>query len=196
MAKQSKNAKTPRLDFGISGIVRELEAREKAHDKILSESRAIIRRCANSIKMIHAHEITQAKKEIAQMKKELAALPVGAEHEYLLNPIWQESAEAQILLAAIERREIPSHSSLKMPFQPYLLGVCDAIGEFRREMLECLKSGDKKGAQYFFGLMSAAYDELLPLRFSNSVLPNFRKKQDVARMQVEQARSELVRSQM
>lgn len=185
-------AKKP--DIGISSMIRELEKREKAHDLILSESRAIIRRCANSIKMLHSREIANAKKEIALMKKELSALPKGSEWGYLLTPIYQESAEAQLLLAAIERKPLPSFSSLSMPFEPYLLGVCDAIGEFRREMLECLKSGKKKEAEYFFNLMSAIYEEMLPIRFSNSVLPNFRKKQDVARMQVEQARSELLRS--
>jgi len=61
-------------------------------------------------------------------------------------------------------------------------------------MLECLKRGDKKSAGRYFELMSGIYDELSPIRFSNSLLPNFRKKQDVARMQVEQARSELVRA--
>ena len=51
-------------------------------------------------------------------------------------------------------------------------------------------------AERYFELASGIYEELLPIRFSNSLLPNFRKKQDVARSQVEQARSELVRAKM
>ena len=182
-------------DLKINEMIRELERREKAHDKILSESRGIIRRCANSIKMIHSRELPAAKKEIAQMKKELSSLPdAEGAWSYLLEPIWQEAVEAQLLLAAVEKKPLPTYTALGIPFRPYLLGVCDAIGEFRREMLECLKAGKKKDAQYFFELMSCIYEELLPIRFSNSVLPNFRKKQDVARMQVEQARSELLRA--
>lgn len=182
-------------DLKISEIIMELERREKAHDKILSGSRGIVRRCANSIKMIHSRQVAEAKKEMAQMKKEISSLPkYGDTYDYLLTPIWQEAAEAQILLAAVEKRPLPSFKSLGMPFQPYLLGLCDAIGEFRREMLESLKEGKKKDAEYYFSIMSSIYEEMLPIRFSNSVLPNFRKKQDVARMQVEQARSELLRA--
>jgi translin len=88
----------------------------------------------------------------------------------------------------------PTYSELGMPFEPYLLGLCDLVGELRREMLEMLKKGKKKEAEKYFELMSGIYDELMPIRFSNSLLPNFRKKQDVARGQVEQARSELVRA--
>ena len=36
------------------------------------------------------------------------------------------------------------------------------------------------------------FDELLPLRFSNAILPEFRRKQDSARHQIEQARGELL----
>src|SRR3989338_3016730 len=92
------------------------------------------------------------------------------------------------------KNELAGWEELGMPFEPWLLGCCDVVGEFRREMLEMLKAGKKKEAEKYFGMMEAVYDELVPIRFSNSLLPNFRKKQDVARGQVEQARSEIVRA--
>ena len=60
-------------------------------------------------------------------------------------------------------------------------------------MLESLKAGDTESAKYLFDSMSAIYESTLPIRFSSSLLPNFKRKQDVARAQVEQARSELLR---
>jgi len=59
-------------------------------------------------------------------------------------------------------------------------------------MYESLRHGRKDDAQKFFEMMELIYDELLPLRFSNAVLPEFRRKQDVARIQIEQARGELL----
>ncbi|MCX6770149.1 MAG: hypothetical protein NT051_05765, partial [Candidatus Micrarchaeota archaeon] len=178
----------------IAIIIAELSRREAEQDKILGRTREIVRHCANGIKLIHAGEIAGAKSEIAQARKKIAPFAKTKQFEYLLEQPYQEITEAVLLLAATEGKTLPGWEELSLPFEPYLLGLCDLVGELRREMLESLKRGDAKGAQKYFSLMSEIYDELLPVRFSNSLLPNFRKKQDVARSQVEQARSELVRS--
>jgi translin len=180
----------------ISGIVRELEKREKEQDAILGSTREIIRHCSNGIKLLHSGEMKKARAEIMAAEKKVAPFKKSEQFSYLLEQTHQEIAEARLLLCAVEKKRLPSFEELGMPFEPYLLGLCDFVGELRREMLEMLKKGRKKEAEYYFEMMSAIYEELLPIRFSNSLLPNFRKKQDVARSQVEQARSELVRAKM
>jgi len=182
------------LSSKIGAIISELSRREKEQDRILGSTREIVRHCANGIKLIHAGKMKEAKAEIAAARKKIAPFSKTRQFEYLLEQPYQEIVEATLLLAAVEQKPLPGWEGLGMPFEPYLLGLCDLVGELRREMLECLKRGDKKSAGRYFELMSGIYDELSPIRFSNSLLPNFRKKQDVARMQVEQARSELVRA--
>ncbi|HIH19297.1 TPA: hypothetical protein HA225_04940 [Candidatus Micrarchaeota archaeon] len=184
------------LSGKIGEMVRELEAREKEQDAILASVRGIVRHCANGIKLLHAGETGKARAEIALAKKEILPFSKTSKFEYLLQQPYQEIAEASMLLAAVEKKGLPSWEELGMPFEPYLLGLCDLIGELRREMLEMLKKGKTAEAERYFELASGIYEELLPIRFSNSLLPNFRKKQDVARSQVEQARSELVRAKM
>ena len=185
-----------KLPQRIAKIVKELEGREREQDGILGSVREIIRHCANGIKLVHAGEVKRAKAEIAQAEKKIAPFSKTEKFGYLLAQPRQEIAEARLLLAAVEGKELPGWEELKMPFEPYLLGICDLVGELRREMLEMLKKGRIKEAERYFELMGGIYDELLPIRFSNSLLPNFRKKQDVARSQTEQARSELVRAKM
>jgi translin len=180
----------------IGKIAAELEKREKEQDGILSSTREIIRHCSNGIKLMHSGEMAKARAEIASAQKKIAPHSKTRQFGYLLGQTWQEIAEARLLLAAVEKKPLPGWEELSMPFEPYLLGLCDLVGELRREMLEMLKKGKTSEAERYFELMSAIYDELLPIRFSNSLLPNFRKKQDVARSQVEQARSELVRAKM
>ncbi len=180
----------------IAAIVKELERREREQDRILSGTREIIRHCSNGIKLAHAGELKKAKAEIAAAERKAAPFSKTEQFGYLLEQTYQEIAEARLFLAAAEGKSLPTWKGLGMPFEPYLLGLCDLVGELRREMLEMLKKGRMKDAERHFELMSGIYDELLPIRFSNSLLPNFRKKQDVARMQVEQARSELVRAKM
>ncbi len=104
----------------------------------------------------------------------------------------KEFAEAKILLIAIEKKEIPSSDDLGTTPEAYLNGLLDATGELKREMYECLRKGKRDDAEYYFSRMEKIYDELLPLKFSNALLPDFRRKQDVARMQIEQARGELL----
>ncbi len=188
--------KQAKFNAKIDGIVKELERREKEQDAILGSTREIIRHCSNGIKLIHAGEMKKAKAEIAAAENKVAPFTKSEQFSYLLEQVFQEIAEARLLLCAVERKELASWEELSMPFEPYLLGLCDLVGELRREMLEMLKKGKKKEAEYYFEMMSGIYEELLPIRFSNSLLPNFRKKQDVARSQVEQARSELVRAKM
>ncbi|MCX8175176.1 MAG: hypothetical protein N3E51_03145 [Candidatus Micrarchaeota archaeon] len=183
-----------RFAQAVGEIVRELEKREQQQDAILGRVREIVRHCSNAIKMLHAGEIEKARREIEGAEKKIAPFSQTEEFVYLLEQPYQEIAEARMLLAAVEGKELPSWKELGMPFEPWLLGCCDLIGELRRQMLEMLKKGEVKEAQRYFGIMEAIYDELVPIRFSNSLLPNFRRKQDVARGQVEQARSEIVRA--
>lgn len=185
-----------KLSAEIAAIVKELERREKEQDRILSKTREIIRHCSNGIKLAHSGELGEAKAEVAAAEKKVAPFSKTKQFGYLLAQTYQEIAEAKIFLAAVEKKPLPTWKELGMPFEPYLLGLCDLVGELRRQMLEMLKKGKVKDAERYFELMSGIYDELLPIRFSNSLLPNFRKKQDVARMQVEQARSELVRAKL
>jgi len=181
------------LDLGVNKIMKMLSEKEKKLDIVLAESRKVVRSCSNSIKAMHAYELDTAKKHLAEADEALKSLSVYSEDfPSQLNHVYQEYAEAQIVLCAIETKKIPGYAKLKVPEIPYLLGLLDAVGEFKREMYESLRRGKKKDAETYFQMMEEVYDELLPLRFSNSILPEFRKKQDSARHQIEQARGELL----
>ena len=181
------------VEIGAQQIIAELSGREADQDKVISEVRKIIRDCANSIKLIHAGKTEDAKKLVSQIDKKVKALPKTPYTEHLLSQLYQEIVEAKVLLAVIQKKPVPSHTELGVDIEVYLTGLCDVVGELRRQMLEELKAGKKQDATYYFDVMSGVYEASIPIRFSNSILPNFRKKQDVARIQVEQARSELLR---
>jgi translin len=185
---------TAKLEGSVGEICKELKKQEEAQDGLLRLSREIVRGCALAIKAVHAGEKKNAEKELAGVVKMVKKARGGdRDLEHVVMQAYQEFAEAEILMAVLEKRQLPTHSELGIPFESYLLGLCDSIGELRREMLEQLKKGKKREAERYFGEMNAIYEAMLPIRFSNSLLPNFRRKQDVARMQVEHARSELLR---
>jgi len=181
------------LHLGIELIDRNLRKKEGQLDSVMMSSRQIVRSCSNAIKALHAYDLKAAKAHLKEAEKDLKAIRQLSDiFPSQLNHILQEYAEARIVLSAIERKKIPSYGELDVGEIPYLNGLLDAIGELKREMYESLRRGNRHEAKYYFAMMEQVYDELLPLRFSNAVLPDFRHKQDVARMQIEQARGELL----
>ncbi|MFA5076900.1 MAG: hypothetical protein WC488_00540 [Candidatus Micrarchaeia archaeon] len=177
----------------IKDIEKALIKKEAVLDELIRKNREIVRTTANSIKEMHAGKPAEAKKLLDSAEKEMRALSaLVSEHGMDSHHIMQEYAEARILLFAIERKELPSSTDLGVTPESYLSGLLDCMGELKREMYESLRKGKREDAEYFFGLMEKIYDELLPLKFSSALLPDFRRKQDVARMQIEQARGELL----
>jgi len=182
-----------KLDSSVGKIVEILEGEEKEQDELLRLTREIVRGCSVAIKCIHSKELKECEKQIEAVERMVGRMRKAGGFENITMQAYQEYAEARVLLSIIGRKDIPTYEELKIPFKAYLLGLLDCVGELRREMLEELKRGDKKKADYYFSKMDELYEALLPVRFSNSLIPNFRRKQDVARMQLEQARSELLR---
>ncbi len=181
------------LNIGIKEVEKKLFADEKNLDTVMSENRKIVRCCSNAIKAMHSYQLDEAKKSLSEAKVGLDKL-VKLQEDFpaQLDHVFQEYSEACIVLCAIEEKKIPGYKELKVPAIPYILGLLDSIGELKREMYEALRKNKRKDAEKYFALMEAVYDELLPLRFSNAVLPEFRRKQDVGRIQIEQARGELI----
>ncbi len=179
--------------LGIEKIEKKLFEMEKQLDTVLTESRKVVRNCSNTIKALHAHDFKEAEVSLKEAEKGLEIImPFYVPFPNQIDHVLQEYTEAQVVLSAVKARKIPSYTDLDVPEGPYLTGLLDAVGELKREMYEALRKKDKKTAEEYFGLMEQIYDELLPIRFSNAVLPEFRRKQDVARIQIEQARGELI----
>ncbi len=179
--------------LGIEKIEKNLFALEEQLDLVLTENRKIVRNCSNAIKALHAHDFSEAEKNLAEAKKDLSKLlPYQKELPSQVDHVLQQYAEAMIVQYAVKTGKLPSQKELDIPDVPYLNGLLDAIGELKREMYESLRRKDKKKAELYFSLMEEIFDALLPLRFSNAILPEFRRKQDVGRIQIEQARGELL----
>ncbi len=181
------------MELGIQEIQKTLSEKEKNLDAVMMKSRLVVRMCSNAIKAMHSTDLEEAKKYLGEAETGVKELqPLGDRFPAQVNHVLQEYSEARIVLSAIEENKIPSHSELNVPEVAYISGLLDAVGELKREMYECLRKGNKEDAEKYFSMMEGIFNELLPLRFSNSVLPEFRRKQDSARHQIEQARGVLI----
>ena len=70
------------------------------------------------------------------------------------------------------------------------MGLGDAVGELRRDMVQNLADGNTAKAREVFASMEMLCDALMSLDVKDSVAP-VRRKQDLARQLVERSRSEI-----
>jgi len=183
-----------KLDSEVEKIISDLKKKEKSQDAIIPLSREAVRGCSRSIKAIHSDDLEKAGEELKKVEELMKKIKKHEKgFENIASTANQEYCEAKLLMAVIRKKSLPGHKELGIPYTTYLNGLCDLVGELRREMLESLKKGNREAAEYYFDIANGVYKSLMPIRFSNSLLPGFRRKQDVARVQLEQARSELLR---
>lgn len=178
-------------------IINYLEKKEKKQDKILLLSRNLIRTASNSIKLMHSANFKEAKKNLQKIANVIKFFSsYSKEYNHLIDPIAQEYVEAVLLLATLEKKPFPSYKELSVSPEAYLLGLLDLFGELKREIIISLLNNNKERAKYIFNTMSALFDELLVIRFSNSILPNFKRKLDIAKIQLEDSRVELLEAEL
>lgn len=156
-------------------------------------TRGVIRDCAKAVKSIHTNELKLADADIKSADHGIAKLAkVGVGFEHNTNDAFQEYVEVKALRSIIARKGIPSDRDLRVPEVTYLLGLADLVGELRRELHNCLRANDRRNAEYFFNAMNEVYDNLMTIKYATSLVGPLRRKQDVARIQLEQARSEML----
>src|SRR5438876_12441259 len=88
-----------------------------------------------------------------------------------------------------QSERIPTISELKTDNRSYVLGLLDAVGEFRRMALNCLRRGEVKKAEKLLGAMEGVYDDLQTLEHT-SIIRTFRVKMDADRRIIESTRCE------
>lgn len=174
----------------LKGVERRLSSQLERRDKLLKESRDVISCCSRAIIDVHGGKRQEASRELTQARKQLRSLRKVADgpvSRYLVSPE-TEFVEASAVFSLAGGGGIPSRESLGTSPDAYLLGLLDTVGELKRLVLNSIMKGDIKGAKRFFGSMEMLYNECSPLAVYDHVVNGTRRKIDVARMLVDDAR--------
>lgn len=177
----------------IERIEKEILSLQEKKERVMGLSRELIRLTGKCVTLMHCGEMDSARKmlgRVALLVKRLRSADRG--FEYNSQQAYQEYVEAAALYSMLKEERIPSNGELGVDGASYLLGLLDAVGELKREVFEALRKDELEKAELYYSFMAEIHDSLLPLRFSSSLIPDFRKKQDVARIQLESASSELL----
>ena len=174
----------------VDEVEKLLLEKEKQLDEHIREERAVVRLCSQSIKEVHKGNLEGAKRLAENAREKMSALPALP---WRKKHIEQEYTEALVLICVFEEKEIAGHKKMGVGPEAYLLGLLDCTGEVKRLIFESLRQGNVSRAETYFLRMEKIYEEVGRLHFSSALVPELRRKQDVARMQVEDARGKLIK---
>ena len=177
----------------LSGISKSFQVSHDSREILIRNSREVIISCSQSIIAVHKGDLKTAKKKVQESKKLLSSLKkkaVGDLKRYLITPE-QELVEAFSLIAIFEKKDIPSIKTMGVSNESYILGLLDCIGELKRLIYDKIRTGDSKDASRIFDIMQNLYQCLYPLAIYDKIVKETRRKLDVNRILVEDARSAL-----
>jgi translin len=190
----------PELDAIVGEAVVRFEARNQARDRALVDSRRIIRHAATAIRALHrgefsaaTHDLEAGRSMVRTTKEELSGHPDLYWAGYVQDA-QKEFAEASIVAAMVEGREIPSPAELEVEDAPYLNGLAEAASELRRYVLDIIRKGGGEEiaeAERALQLMDDVYTNLITVDFPDSITGGLRRTTDALRAVLERTRGDL-----
>lgn len=179
------------LKSSLSKISKSLIDAQNAREYLIKSTRKVIILCSESIIAIHQSDIDSGKEKLAHAKKTLDIIRKKATGELYKHIITaeQEFVEASALLAIVEKSNIPSLETLGVKGESYILGLLDCIGELKRLVYDNIRMGKAKEARQVFEIMENLYLFLYPFASYDKIVNEVRRKLDVNRMLIEDARA-------
>lgn len=175
----------------------EIESDDEVREKVLPLSRSAVRKCSESIKETHRGNFESAEKlleeahEIAKQASREINESVFVSRSRSLDVAYQELAEAANLLSLLRNSTYTPPGRFGIPTRPYLTGLADTVGELRRAVLDMLRDEKVESAVNLLGFMEEILDELHTFDFPNALVPELRRKSDVARSIIERTRGDI-----
>jgi translin len=173
------------------------EARTVARDRALSQTRTLIRYCANAIRAVHREERDLAQENLSQAKilakslhTELAEYPDLYYAGYTQDAL-KEFAEASIVYSLILDDTLPDPETLELEHATYLRGLAEAAGELRRRCLDILRHGHSAEAERILSYMDDIYAVLITMDYPDAITDGLRRLTDIVRGVTERTRGDL-----
>jgi translin len=185
------------LEEILSSIKEEIEHDDEIREKVLPLARETVRKCSQSIKTSHRGVFADAGKLLAEgyLLVKNAAKEVEPSkfigRSKILYVAYQELAEAANILSLLNEGAFTPPDKYEIPARAYLTGLADTVGELRRAVLDTLREEKTQRAEQLLMFMEEIYEGLQAFDFPNALIPDLRRKCDVARSLIERTRGDL-----
>jgi len=169
-----------------------LDDEEARRETAIGSSRTVVRDCRRAISQMVRTERPCDGQEllgIARPILDLVSRPEVIETAILEDPL-TEIAEAIVLSRVLEGGDLPLPSETGIPERAYALGLCDAVGEMRRVVLNRLLRGELDKAMEMYGSMKELFSMVEGLTYPSGMI-QLKRKQDVVRGLLDRTAGEL-----
>ena len=180
-----------------SQAIQLLTSRNRDREEALSVSREVIRLSANAIRAVHRSDFDEAARLIQTASSRLQ----DAEHMRAGNPLIynagflndarKEFTEANVTLAVISGKGIPTPDELGIDAPAFLNGMAEVIGELRRYILDALRRDNVDRCEELMEVMDEIYGVLVTVDFPEAVTGGLRHTTDAMRAVLERTRGDL-----
>jgi translin len=188
MAKATENVKAT-----LNKISSELDDVEHRREILIKGTRGVIIKCSKSIMALHRGRFEDAAKLLEEAQTELGSLRKHGSNDlekYLISAE-QELVEAYQLRCVYEKTGLAGIEELNVATSSYLLGLLDSIGEIKRMIYDNLRTERISDALNLFALIEDLYSSIYPFSVYDNIVPGIKRKLDVAKLLIENARSTL-----
>jgi translin len=187
---------TDNLESIANQIRESFSTKDAAREKVLPLCREAIRHCGNAIRAVHRQEFDQAKKLLQSARNLLTEAEQGisdySELSYagFVRDARKEFAEGSITLALVTGRRLPDPDELGIDAVAYLNGLGEAVGEFRRYLLDSMRRGNLSQGEVLLSAMDDIYNTLVSMDFPDAITGGLRHTTDMVRGVLERTRSD------
>jgi translin len=175
----------------------QFETRNAAREQALSQSRELIRTCANTIRAVHRRDFEQAQKLLGSARelsegltRNLAPFPDLFYTGYVQDA-QKEYVEATATLSLVSGNPMPAPEALGVAAAPFLNGLAETVGELRRFVLDKLRRGELDGTEILLQMMDDIYGLLVTIDYPDALTGGLRRTTDAARGILERTRGDL-----
>jgi translin len=175
----------------------EIDSDDKIREKVLPIAREAVRKCSESIKRTHRKDFIEARKLLVEAYSLISQGESELEKsEFLLktrvfDTAYQELVEANYLLSILQNGKIEPAEEYDIPSRPFMTGLADTIGELRRAALDAIRNEMVKDAESLLSIMEELLESLVAFDYPNALIPELRRKCDIARSLVERTRGDV-----
>lgn len=188
------------IDSIVGAISNQLETTNEARDRALVDSRQVIRQAANAIRALHRGDYALAdtcldvgRTMVTATRQDLAGHPDLYWAGYVQDA-QKEFAEATLVCAMLQQRDVPGPGEIGVENAPYLNGLAEAASELRRYILDIIRKGGSvqmEEAERALHLMDDVYTSLITVDFPDSITGGLRRTVDALRAVLERTRGDL-----
>ncbi len=175
----------------VEAIDKILEVKDSVREELIRITRDVTRLSGDAITYIHlgeydkAYELLKKVEELVRHVMQLTEEHPDLRYSGLVNNALSEYVEAKLLYAIVVEKRFMRYDEFSIHYIPYLLGLCDLIGELKRLAIDAMRRDDIETAESCLKIMEAAYNSLRRLDYAEALTPGLRHKVDIMRRIVE-----------